>query len=243
MSALSLYFTTPGTGYFGVIHRPRGSRGRSVGSEVYHNQMDYAVLASPERIAKTVAALTERGFEAFIVPDRAAALAKVKELIPAGASVMNGSSRTLEEIGYVEYLRAGGHGWNNLHEAVLAEKDPAKQAALRKQAALSDFYLGSVHALAETGEMVIASNTGSQLPHLVFTSPYVILVVGAQKIVPTRADALARLETYVVPLEDQRIMAAANVHTTLAKILILERENPRMGRTVRVILVNEKLGF
>ena len=47
-------------------------------------------------------------------------------------------------------------------EAILAEKDPAKQALLRTQSALSDFYLGSVHAIAETGEFIIASNSGSQ---------------------------------------------------------------------------------
>ena len=82
-------------------------------------------------------------------------------------------------------LKAGSHGWNNLHAGVLAEKDPEKQKALRRQALLSDYYLGSVHGLSETGEMLIASNSGSQLPHITFSSPNVIFVVGTQKIVPT----------------------------------------------------------
>ncbi|MEK9182459.1 MAG: LUD domain-containing protein, partial [Patescibacteria group bacterium] len=133
--------------------------------------MDYKTLATKESTEKTIEALKARGVEALVVGSGADALAKIKELIPEGASVMNGSSVTLEQIGFVEYLKSGEHGWNNLHDGIIAEKDPAKKAELRKLGVLSDYYLGSVHALAETGEFVIASNTGSQLPHIVFTSP------------------------------------------------------------------------
>jgi L-lactate utilization protein LutC len=205
--------------------------------------MDYTTLPSQEIITKTAEALKGRGVEVLMAANKEEALAKIKELIPAGASVMNGSSRTLEEVGFVEYLKSGMHGWNNLHAAVLAEKDPAKQGMLRKQAVLSDYYLGSVHALAETGEFIIASNSGSQLPHIVFTSPNLIFVVGTQKIVPTLADAMRRLEEHVIPLEDKHMMVAYGAHTMDSKIVIFKHENPMMGRKVRMILVNEKLGF
>jgi hypothetical protein len=205
--------------------------------------MGYDTLPSQEVINKTAEALKGRGVEPIIVGTKEAALAKIKELIPAGASVMNGASRTLEEIGFVDHLKSGTHGWNNVHETVLAEKDPAKQAILRKQAVLSDYYLGSVHALVTTGEFIIASNSGSQLPHIVFTSPNLIFVVSTKKIVPTMADALARLCDYVIPLEDVQIMQKYGVHTSLSKLVTFYKENPKSGRTVRIILVNEKLGF
>jgi len=205
--------------------------------------MTYNTLPAADIVMKTIATLKERGVEAFIVSDKANALAKVKNLIPAGASVMNGASRTLEEIGYTAYLKEGRHGWNNLHDAVLAEKDPAKQTELRKQSVLSDYYVGSIHALAETGEMVIASATGSQLPHLVFTSHNIILVAGMQKIVPTLQDALNRVLNYVFPLEDKRMKEVGYSGSLLAKILIMAHEHPMMGRKVQLILVNEKLGF
>jgi hypothetical protein len=80
---------------------------------------------------------------------------------------MQGSSVTLEEIGLIDYLKSGKHQWSNLKDGIFAEREPAKQSLLRKQATMSDHYLGSVHALAETGEFVIASNTGSQLPNVV----------------------------------------------------------------------------
>src|SRR5437763_12588403 len=114
--------------------------------------MKYNTLATKEIIDETIKNLAANNVEGIFVNTGAEALAKIKELIPAGASVMNGASVTLEQAGFVDYLKGGTHGWNNLHEGILAEKDPAKQSALRKQAALSDYYLGSVHALAETGE-------------------------------------------------------------------------------------------
>ena len=156
---------------------------------------------------------------------------------------MNGASRTLEEVGYIEYLKSGTHGWNNLHEAIVTETDPAKQAVLRKQSVISDFYLGSVHALTETGELLIASNTGSQLPHLVYTSPNIILVVSTKKIVPTLSDAFSRIEEHVVPLEDVRMKSVYGYGTTYTKTLVLHSENPALGRSVKVILVTEDLGF
>src|SRR3954463_16127194 len=113
--------------------------------------MDYTKLASDEVIASVSEGINKRGFEAVVVGSKAEALEKIKELIPKGVSVMNGASVTLQEIGFIDYLKAGEHGWRNLHAEILAETDKEKQAQLRKQSVISDFYLGSVHALAQTG--------------------------------------------------------------------------------------------
>lgn len=205
--------------------------------------MNYETLANMETVKKTINSFAERGIEAVIVNNRVEALEKVKSLIPKGASIMNGSSRTLDEIGFVDYLKSGKHGWKNVHEEILLEKDPAKQATLRKQAVLSDYYLGSVHAVAQTGQLVIASNSGSQLPHVVFTSPNLIFVIGVQKLVPNLDAALARVREYVLPLEDKRMKEVGMGGSAISKLLIFEREPTFMGRKVHVIFVNEKLGF
>ncbi|HYD93228.1 MAG TPA: lactate utilization protein [Candidatus Paceibacterota bacterium] len=200
-------------------------------------------LANAESIKKTEEALKANGFEPIHVKSKEAALEKVKELIPAGASVMNGASKTLQEIGLIEYLKSGEHPWNNLQDPILAEPDQARQAQMRREAVVSDFYLGSVHALTETGELTVASNTGSQLPHLVFTSPNLVLVVGANKIVPTLKDAFVRLDKQVLPLENERIQGLYGIDTTWAKTVILHKENTMLGRKVYVVIVDEQLGF
>jgi hypothetical protein len=205
--------------------------------------MNYSTLASQDSLQKTITALKGHNFEAIVVDTKEAALAKIKTLIPAGASVNNGASVTLTDIGFIDYLKTGEHGWNNLHVAILAEKDPAKQADLRKQSVFAEYYLGSVHALTETGELVIASASGSQLPAITFTSPHIIFVVGTQKITSTLDGALTRLREYVFPLENERMKSLGMGGSVLSKILVLEQEPAFMNRTVTVLLVNEELGF
>lgn len=200
-------------------------------------------LASAESIEKAVTNLKAHHIEAVVVESGEEAHTKILTLIPNGASVMNGSSRTLEQIGFVDHLKSDDHQWNNQHAAIVAEADPAKQAELRKQALLSDYYLGSVHAVTEEGEFVVASNTGSQLPHIVYSSANLVLVVGTQKIVANLAEAMRRIEEYVIPLEDENMQQKYGMGTQLNKLLIFKGENPMFGRKVTMILVKEKLGF
>lgn len=205
--------------------------------------MSYDTIPEVSIIEKTASAIGEKGIEVFVVENGADALAKIKEFVPAGASVNNGSSTTLRQIGFIDYLKDNQHGWNNLHEAVVLEKDPEKQAKLRREAVFSDYYLGSVHAVAQTGELIIASASGSQLPHIVFTSQNLIFVVGVQKITSTYEEAVKRVREYVVPLEDNRMKEVGMGGTVLSKILTIEREPSFMGRKVRLIFVKEQLGF
>lgn len=205
--------------------------------------MYFKSIAGEEQRKKTITSLMEKGYEVMFVKTGLEALDKIKELIPEGASIMNGSSTTLQQIGFIDYLKSNEHKWNNLHEKILEEKDADKQSKFRKESVLSDYYLGSVHALVNTGEFIIASNTGSQLPHIVYTSPNLIFVVSTKKIVKDKSEGLKRLEEYVVPLEDQRMQKAYGIGTTLNKVLIFMGENPMTNRKVKFILVDEDLGF
>jgi L-lactate utilization protein LutC len=205
--------------------------------------MKHITLATDESIQVTSKNLTEHGFIPIIVNSGKEALEKILTLIPEHATVMNGASKTLEEIGFTEYFKSDSHNWKNLHKGILEEKEPTKQLQRRREAVVSDFYLGSVHAVSESGELVIASGTGSQLSHLVFTSHNVILIVSTQKITPTLSDAIIRLDEHVLPLENENMMKKLGKGTMKSKTLLFHRESPLFGRKIYVILVKEKLGF
>ncbi|MFA6458923.1 MAG: lactate utilization protein [Candidatus Paceibacterota bacterium] len=205
--------------------------------------MNYKNIHDNDSIEKTLSSLNKNNFIAIEVKTREEALAKIMDLIPKGASVMNGASETLREIGYMDILKGGTHGWNNLHDAILAEKDPGKQSELRRRSVVSDYYVGSAHAVTEDGQILFASNTGSQLSHLVYTSPNIILVIGAQKIVANITEAFDRLEKHIIPLEDERMKKVYGYGTSHTKTVILHKENPALGRKVNVIIVKEALGF
>ncbi len=205
--------------------------------------MTFNTLASNESVQKTVESLTSKGYMAVVVDTKDAALEHIKKTIPANSSVMNGSSVTLEQIGFVEMLKSGAHEWKNLHQAIIDEKDSVKQADLRRHSAFSDYYLGSVHALAESGEFVIGSNTGSQLPHIVFTSPNLIFVASTKKIVSSVDEGIQRLKEYVVPLEDEHMKQKYGMGTQLNKMLVFNGDAKFLNRKIHVILVQEDLGF
>ena len=176
--------------------------------------MSYTTLPDPDQLQRTIEAVKTRGIKVELVETKEVALVRLQALIPAGAVVMTGGSVTLTQIGFDALLISGNHPWRNFKADLLAEKDPVKQSALRLQGTQAEFFLGSVNAISETGELVFASATGSQLPAYAFTSRNIIWVVGAQKIAATLDEALRRIREYVLPLEDQRQKNAGNKNGT-----------------------------
>ena len=206
--------------------------------------MDYSSLAPRPRIDATIAALTARGVAAEYAATRADALARIQAVIPAGATVSTGASLTLREIGFEELFAAGRHPWKNLKAEFLAEKDPGRQAQLRRQSVLADWYLGSAHAVTETGEIAWASMTGSQLAPYAYAASNTLWVVGAQKIVPDAASALDRIRTYILPHENERQLASTGgkMGSMIGKILLFEREAAFLKRKLVMIIVGERVG-
>jgi L-lactate utilization protein LutC len=201
--------------------------------------MNYAQLANPEAVARTVTALREHNIETEVVADRHEALARLQALIPEGSDVMVGTSTTLDQIGFTEWLR-GEPGVRDLRARVRGENDAAARAELRRRAATADVMAGSVHAISETGEVVVLSRTGSQMgPYL--AARRVLWVAGTQKIVPTLEEAMRRATEYVTPLEDARMKAIGAPGTRIGKMLIFHSE-VQAGR-ITLILVPEVLGF
>lgn len=204
--------------------------------------MKYDVLASKEAVKRAMEALKTRNVNVDIADTKEDALSKIIKLIPHGKEVMTGGSTTLDQIGFTELLKTGKHPWNNLKDKILGEKDPAKQAALRKKSVTSEYFLGSVHAVTETGQVMVVNATGSSIPSYAFSSDNIIWIVGTQKIVPTLEDGFNRIREYCVPLEDNRMKSIGASGTTIGKYLIFEREI-NQNRKLTLIFVNEKLGF
>jgi hypothetical protein len=207
--------------------------------------MLYDTLPPHDRLQKTIDAVRLRGIAVTLVDSKGSVLPYIQTIIPAGASVMTGASVSLRETGVEALLISGNHPWRYIKAEILAEKDPIRQLALRKQAALADYFLGSVHAIAESGEILIASATGSQLAAYAYTSANVVWVAGAQKITPTLENAFQRVRQYVLPLEDRHMkqLYGEEARSFIGKILVFEKEAPYLHRSVNLVLVNEVLGF
>ncbi|WP_435334929.1 lactate utilization protein [Haloarchaeobius sp. TZWWS8] len=198
-------------------------------------------LPDDETVEETVENLEARGFDVVLVDSAEEALDAVKDQIPADVSVMNGHSTTLEEIGFVEYLNEGDHGWENLAGQVWSIDDDEERHAFRRNAQTADYFLGSVNAIARTGELVAADASGSRIGAYPFAAGNLVLVSGVNKITDDLSAALDRLEEFVFPLEDARAQEAYGQGSVVAKQLVYRHETEE-GRTT-LVLVRDDLGY
>ena len=200
----------------------------------------FSKLASDEQIRRTARSLESNGIRTIIVNDGEEAKQKVLDILPAGAEVFDSTSRTLDAIGLASEI-----GESQRYEKVrdrLSKLDQKTQAEeMRKTGAAPNYIIGSVHAVTEDGQVLIASATGSQLGPYAYGAGSVIWVVGAQKIVKNLDEAMRRIQEYSFPLEDKRAHDVYGTGSGVNKVLIVNRE-VQPGR-IRMVLVKENLGF
>ena len=196
--------------------------------------------ASAESISRTIEALAARNVEAVLVESRESALARLKELVPEGCEVFVSTSETLDTIGYTEYMH-GNDRYINLHDQMLAQPDAAAQREFRRTTTTADYFVGSVQAIAETGEIVVASGSGSQIGAFAYGARRVIMVAGTQKICPTLAEAEARTRGFTLERHDRWLEGRGSGPAPIGKFLVMEHE-PVVGR-ITMILIPESLGW
>src|SRR5215471_17807114 len=193
-----------------------------------------------ERLELAATALTAHGFTVEILDDAADARTRIKDLIPEGASVFTGASETLRLSGIEEDINNSGR-YEAIRPRVLAMDRASGADDIRRLLASPDVAVGSVAAVTETGSLVVASGSGSQLPGYAGGAARAIWVVGSQKVVPDLSTALRRVEDHCLPLESARTQAAYGWPSAINRMLILNAE-PHPGRGT-VLLLREAIGF
>ncbi|KAG0303122.1 hypothetical protein BGZ98_006973, partial [Dissophora globulifera] len=159
----------------------------------------YSKAASTERFETTKAGLEAKGFKVTVAEDKDDAFEKLKGLIPAGASLNVAHSTSLEEIGFIDYL-IGETPYDNIRTKILAEKDPIKQATMRRVLGTTvDYFLTSMCAITESGEMAHGDLSGSKVGGVSYGAKNVIVVVGSNKIVKDEVEAYKRTTEWCVP--------------------------------------------
>ena len=196
--------------------------------------------SSEDSINRTVQALTARNVETLVVEDGAQALAKLKELVPPGSVIFNNTSETLDTIGYSDFVH-GNPDYRNLHDDMVAETDPDKQRDIRRRATLADYFIGSVQAIAETGEVVVASGSGSQLAAYAYNAERLIWLAGTQKICPGLSDAIDRVRGYTLERHDTWQHGRGRTPSPIGKLMVFENEV--VAGRITMILIKESLGW
>jgi len=205
---------------------------------------DFKALASAESVERTVKALAENGIEAHVLDTKEAATKKVLELIPRGAEVFTAGSVTLDELGLARELNESGR-YDAVKPRLMKMDQKTQGREMRKLGTAPDVAIGSAHAVTETGSVLFASLTGSQLPAYAYGAGTVIWIVSAKKIVKDVEEGFKRIYEHIVPLESVRARKAYGLPDSFnsfpSKVLVFNREI-QSGR-VKMLIVNEDLGF
>jgi len=204
-------------------------------------------VASDAQVEAARKSLEEKKHKVTVVSDAKSALKALDGLLPKGASLGIGHSSTLEEIGFIEHLKNDRKDLKNYQgEAASAEAkgDYAAAGEARTRGYVSDVFFSSASALSETGEFLAADLTGSRIAGWL-AAKSVVIVVGANKIVPTFEDLQKRLVEWQWPLESARARVAYGVPGSFPNNqLAIRGANPfGPGRFHVIIVKGAALGF
>lgn len=201
----------------------------------------YDRLPDASRVAKTAQSLEANGIHAIVVSSAEEARAAVGQLLPEGAEVFDSTSATLEGTGIARMILDSGR-YRPIRPTLIQLGAEGKKAEQRRLGSSPEYIVGSVHAITEKGEVVVASGSGSQLAPYASGAGHVVWVAGAQKIVGDLNEAFDRVYTHSLPKESARVRKAYGLSgSVVGKLLVVNREL-QPGR-ITVVLVNERLGF
>ena len=200
----------------------------------------FATLAEGASVQRATAALEANGITVLRAADAEEAKRIVLDLIPEGSQVHHGASESLDAAGITHEIETSGR-FEDIRSRTFSMDRETQADEIRHLGASPDFMLGSVHAVTETGSLITASMSGSQLGPYGSGAGQVILVAGTQKIVSDLEEGLRRVEEYAFPLEDARAQAAYGIHSAVNEILIINREI--IPGRITVVFVDEVLGF
>lgn len=212
-----------------------------------------AVEGVPDAVARLRQELRRRGIDLVYRDDCAAALEYLLSRIPAGATVMNGGSTTLEQIGLLAALAKGPYRW--LRPGIKEIDDSGERTRARRRATTADCFFGGINAITERGEILNADGAGTRVSAYAYGAGKVYMVAGVNKIVPDIAGAFERLRNTAAVQECRKLGvdtpcavsgqcdndACRGPGRQCGKVLIIENE--KISGRICVVMIGAALGY
>ena len=149
---------------------------------------------------RVVAALESRNMEAYYVETKEEAVQKALELIPKGSSINMGGASSVKECGLYDAVCNGDYQFYDRDKV----ETPEEKAEIALKAFSSDYFLGSVNAMSEEGEIVNIDGTGNRVAAMTWGPEHVILVVSLHKVCQDLEAAMKRARSTAAPINMAR---------------------------------------
>lgn len=206
--------------------------------------------------------LENNNMKPYFCENKEEAKALVMSLIDKGATVTNGGSVTMKEIGVMDavkereditYLDRNASGLT-----------PEEVKEIYKKAFFADVYLMSTNALTLSGELYNVDGNSNRVAALLYGPESVIVVCGVNKIVKNLDEAVKRVKTVAAPKNTVRLHTGSYCENA-GECMSLKNQGAFMcdgckgsGRIccnyvvsaqqrhkdrIKVVIVNEELGY
>lgn len=200
--------------------------------------------ASKADLDATVKALEGKKHHVKVVKNGAEAQAFLASLLKDGVSISMGHSTTLAQIGFVDYVKTQDARITNYKGKAVEAQSKGDMAGYGENIAkgnLADFYFSSVSAVTKEGDIVGVDLTGTRIGGWL-TAKQLVLVLGSNKIVADKAEAVKRI-AYQFDLESARCRVAYGVPGSgICNESWVHSSNP-YGSRVHVVIIEESLGY
>lgn len=207
--------------------------------ELALDESQFDQLPDEETLATVVSNVEERNISVTVCESGDQARSYLAEQIPQGATVMNGHSTTMEEIGFTDILSTAD-GFEYVGNQLDELEDDARFEA-RRNATTADVFFDGVNAIAESGELIGANALGNSVGAWPFGAESLVLIGSTNKIMPSWTDAVERLREFALPLEDARAQEVYGQGSLVGKLVSLEYE--RVDDRTQLVLIKDQLGF
>ena len=206
-------------------------------------------IRNEKMAAKIIKNLERRHIKGYYCPTAEEATRLVARLVEKGSTVTWGGSMTIRDMGIPAALHA--NETLTVYDRDLAETREEAQEIYRK-AFNCNYYLSSVNAMSEDGQIVNVDGTGNRVAAITFGPEHVIFVVGVNKITQDVESAVKRARSTAGPINTARfnietpckidgLCHNCNSNDCICNYIHILRNSPK-GRH-QVVIVGENLGY
>ncbi len=203
-------------------------------------------------IEKTIKNLKNRGYNVEYIENVEDALQIILKNISKDDILAFGGSKTLSEIGLYEYVVKNGYNVLERYKEGLSADEVYE---IERQSLISDIYITSTNAIAESGELVNIDGKSNRVAAQIFGPKQVFIVSGVNKICKNEELAMIRAQEHAAPLNAKRFekmfttgctttgkCVKCSGPTTICKTVVTMRRAAMLNRTT-IFLINDSLGF
>ena len=155
------------------------------------------------RIENVVERLKKNRMQAFYVKDQKELHAKIKKMLPKGASTAIGGSMTLKETGVLDLIQSADYHYIDRNGDDL--KTSEEKEHRKREVFFADYFFSGTNAITEDGELYNVDGMGSRVAPMTFGPKNVVVISGHNKIVKDTQAALERVRAIAAPANNIRL--------------------------------------